>query len=311
MLPILHIDYLLSYSADPIAQSKSEIIMVLGVARDVVCAVVFMSKIYVKSGFRIPEKVFTLLDQAIAIRNRFFPWFSQYGPEFRMKSELPLESNKYLFDRIAYFQSEIPGWSNEKATANWNQVDTFITALKETVTINLNEYKDINRPPSEELIELSHKTLDFLDSSWRYVNIDPKLDIGATFLSVAIGLGLKCYRIKKEVDLRPSMNREIRDRNLSGDPRMGLLIGLEQVFDSLKDQCSACKAPTRSKCGRCQLSRYCSRECQKKEWVIHKVLCGKVSLEDLREEIALGPPWSDKCSQKLLAFFEKENDKHP
>jgi hypothetical protein len=37
--------------------------------------------------------------------------------------------------------------------------------------------------------------------------------------------------------------------------------------------CSACKQPASQRCSACSNARYCSTECQKKDWKMHKMLC--------------------------------------
>jgi hypothetical protein len=37
--------------------------------------------------------------------------------------------------------------------------------------------------------------------------------------------------------------------------------------------CFACNRPGTQRCSACQNARYCSSECQKKDWVLHKLLC--------------------------------------
>jgi hypothetical protein len=44
--------------------------------------------------------------------------------------------------------------------------------------------------------------------------------------------------------------------------------------DSSK-KCSMCEKETETKCSRCKEKRYCSVECQKKDWKEHKKTCGK------------------------------------
>lgn len=39
--------------------------------------------------------------------------------------------------------------------------------------------------------------------------------------------------------------------------------------------CRSCDGPGIKKCGQCQLVRYCSVECQRKDWPNHKLICSK------------------------------------
>ena len=45
--------------------------------------------------------------------------------------------------------------------------------------------------------------------------------------------------------------------------------------DKLRDACSSCQSTTRKRCGGCFLEWFCSPECIKKEWPVHKVACKK------------------------------------
>ena len=38
-------------------------------------------------------------------------------------------------------------------------------------------------------------------------------------------------------------------------------------------KCAACGDPAKSKCNRCGLAKYCSRDCQKKDWTTHRKVC--------------------------------------
>ncbi|EXX54183.1 hypothetical protein GLOIN_2v1587334 [Rhizophagus irregularis DAOM 181602=DAOM 197198] len=39
--------------------------------------------------------------------------------------------------------------------------------------------------------------------------------------------------------------------------------------------CNVCQNPSTTRCSKCRQIYYCSRECQKKDWKVHKKLCGK------------------------------------
>lgn len=41
------------------------------------------------------------------------------------------------------------------------------------------------------------------------------------------------------------------------------------------NKCSMCEKETETKCSRCKAKRYCSVECQRKDWKEHKKTCGK------------------------------------
>ena len=45
--------------------------------------------------------------------------------------------------------------------------------------------------------------------------------------------------------------------------------------------CTACNKPNTSFCNRCKSARYCSKECQKADWPVHKLLCATFSAFDV------------------------------
>ena len=43
----------------------------------------------------------------------------------------------------------------------------------------------------------------------------------------------------------------------------------------LKKTCHLCKSKTNLSCGNCRIVYYCSKDCQKKDWKNHKLVCNK------------------------------------
>jgi hypothetical protein len=65
------------------------------------------------------------------------------------------------------------------------------------------------------------------------------------------------------------------------------------VLHSSRAQCCICGAVAKSKCSKCQVVRYCSPQCQKADWKLHKTYCGPCTVEDIVREIWTSPPWKD------------------
>lgn len=45
--------------------------------------------------------------------------------------------------------------------------------------------------------------------------------------------------------------------------------------------CSVCNKSTSNKCSQCEVTFYCSRECQKLDWTSHKIKCPKIKAADM------------------------------
>src|ERR1043165_7878559 len=45
------------------------------------------------------------------------------------------------------------------------------------------------------------------------------------------------------------------------------------------NKCNVCQKPSKSQCGKCHQTYYCSKECQKKDWKEHKKSCGNLSTQ--------------------------------
>ena len=48
------------------------------------------------------------------------------------------------------------------------------------------------------------------------------------------------------------------------------------------NQCGFCGAEANVKCGGCRVREYCSKECQKKRWPIHKTPCRDLGLQQMQ-----------------------------
>ena len=53
----------------------------------------------------------------------------------------------------------------------------------------------------------------------------------------------------------------------------------DEVYSNITGECSACHKPEPEgvkpfqKCGKCKFIKYCSKECQRKDWKYHRVVC--------------------------------------
>ncbi len=65
------------------------------------------------------------------------------------------------------------------------------------------------------------------------------------------------------------------------DDLFNILEPIEKRIGFLWKSCDTCKEERRntSLCARCKKSRYCSVECQRADWTVHKSVCGKRSVE--------------------------------
>ena len=63
--------------------------------------------------------------------------------------------------------------------------------------------------------------------------------------------------------------------------RASLATVVRESIEIGKSNCFQCHNTGTSKCGRCKVSTYCSKECQASHWPIHKQLCSQMPL--LRE----------------------------
>lgn len=48
---------------------------------------------------------------------------------------------------------------------------------------------------------------------------------------------------------------------------------LEMTDEELQLVCAVCLKPAQSRCSKCHVTKYCSRECQQQDWSTHKIKC--------------------------------------
>ncbi len=94
-------------------------------------------------------------------------------------------------------------------------------------------------------------------------------------------------------------------KNAFKDTHYGSLIeDLKRVQPTLDfNACAHCKATSQPLllCDRCHIFKYCSSECQKKEWKSHKAVCAKKFLIDtITLQHALNTPCDDKGTTPLM-----------
>lgn len=129
--------------------------------------------------------------------------------------------------------------------------------------------KDLATPPQLVLREKIFKNLDILISSIRYLGTGQELK---TELIISDALYMK------------------------------------ELWESENDLCVVCSLSGPSKCGKCQVMKYCSRECQVKHWKTHRLQCGMASsLTDLAGKFRKFPPWpeADFRDGEIVLFGEK------
>lgn len=76
------------------------------------------------------------------------------------------------------------------------------------------------------------------------------------------------------------------NRAMQGAPSDGIFITNRGVAAAMEACCSYCmKEGVSLKCSRCNLCRYCDRECQMRDWPMHKQTCGCFTKSIMRQAI--------------------------
>ncbi|KAE8441731.1 hypothetical protein EG329_004517 [Mollisiaceae sp. DMI_Dod_QoI] len=76
------------------------------------------------------------------------------------------------------------------------------------------------------------------------------------------------------------------------------------------EKCCICSKATENKCAVCKSAHYCSADCQKKDWPLHKLLCNKfVSFVEAGPTVDTeGDDYAVSSKYKLAILFpEKSN----
>lgn len=72
---------------------------------------------------------------------------------------------------------------------------------------------------------------------------------------------------------------------------------LSLVCSPVEEKCSVCLKKTKNKCSKCNQTYYCSKECLKKEWLIHKLVCDALPF----------PKKINEPNKNVYAFYLSEN----
>lgn len=73
-------------------------------------------------------------------------------------------------------------------------------------------------------------------------------------------------------------------------------------------ECFVCAKPTSVLCTGCNIEYYCNRECQRKDWITHKVKCKKAKLKAIILTIESQTQYNLACGQFRMGEFVKAYD---
>jgi hypothetical protein len=83
------------------------------------------------------------------------------------------------------------------------------------------------------------------------------------------------------------------------DPLFDEVKARVMLLKSARGLCASCGKQGDSTCGQCKVVRFCSKECQKAAWKVHKKACGHASVESVRKELMTKLPWSALIMRKM------------
>ena len=118
-----------------------------------------------------------------------------------------------------------------------------------------------------------------------------------------------CERMVKE-DWNPWDQVEIDAEWHKDVPTTGLLdiqkrLGLKRGPRSER-KCEVCQKESRTKCSHCLATHYCSRECQRLDWMIHKIDCCQPT-PSVRRHVGIAVP-DYACFWNYQAWLGQQNN---
>ena len=154
------------------------------------------------------------------------------------------------------------------------------------------------------------------------VDINAKCRLGQTILYLSVCRGVKkTIRLLVEhgaaKNITDNNGRNIMDLVLGNTEMMNLLKkdkGVKEMKarkrkqladrrNNLRDMCSTCQTTTMKRCGGCYLEWFCSPECIRKDWPLHKPICHKRKSEYIGFSFVRSMRQSD-MGKNLPAYFE-------
>lgn len=76
--------------------------------------------------------------------------------------------------------------------------------------------------------------------------------------------------------------------------------------------CATCNKITTQYCARCKCNFYCSKECQKKDWFKHKIVCSSLEKDSGKVTERIVDQWTCEnrylFEQACLEYFKSEED---
>jgi hypothetical protein len=135
----------------------------------------------------------------------------------------------------------------------------------------------------------------FAEKAWRseFRRLEDTEKMDPSFMQALMGLLQMAYMMNNIEDIQIDSGKGAILLNLQR---------FQRDFVGACGKCSHCLKPASLKCSRCGLHRYCSAQCQKSEWSIHRMFCGKYTFQELKNELISSPtlPWETPMPEKYV-----------